>query len=135
MDVIKLVEDRINNTKVSGKFAEESKKKLIEYYCITNKSKLEVVPLDKIENHDFQWEIKTGALRLKKQVELRKIVTKFEAHKYAPELNCLHFKSGKTYKVHSFVDTMEEAILYASIHMDEREIELYKNDYLKHFRN
>ena len=131
---MKLIEDLINNTEISGKFVEDSKKKLIEYYCVTNKSRLAGVPLDKIKSHDFRLEIKTGALRLKKQGELKKIVTKLETHTYAPELNCLHFKSGKTYKVKG-QSTMEEAILYASLHMDENEIDLYKNDYLKHFRN
>lgn len=131
---MKLVEDLINNTKVSGKFVTEAKQKLIEHYCVTNKARLAELPVEKIKAHDFQWEIKTGALRLKKQQELRKIVTKLERHAYAPEMNCLHFKSGKTFRVKGQTE-LDDAILYASIHMDEREIELYKNDYLKHFRN
>lgn len=131
---MKLIEDLINSTKVSGKFVEEAKQKLIEHYCVTNKSRLVDVPEDKIKAHDFKWEIKTGAMRLKKQQELKKIVTKLERHAYAPEMNCLHFKSGKTYRLRG-QDTMEDALTYASIHMDEREIELYKSDLMRHFRS
>jgi len=131
---MKLVEDLINNTKVSGKFVAEAKQKLIEHYCVTNKERLAALDVEVIKAHDFQWEIKTGALRLKKQQELKKIVTKLETHSYAPEMNCLHFKSGKTYRVKGQTK-MDDAILYASIHMDEREIELYKSDLMRHFRS
>jgi len=137
MNKIELTTQLINSTKATKHkaFIEESKQKLIEYYCVTNKNKLESLDIEKIKAHDFTQEILTGALRLKKQVELKKIVTKLEVHRYAPELNCLHFKSGKTYRLKGGIDTMDEAILYASIHMDEKEIELYKTDLLRHFRS
>lgn len=131
---MKLVEDLINNTKVSGKFAAEAKVALIEYYCVTNKSRTAELDVETIEAHDFQWEIKTGAMRLKKQQELKKIVTKLETHLYAPEMNCLHFKSGKTFRVKGQTE-LDDAILYASIHMDKDDIERYKTDIMRHFRN
>jgi len=127
MNKVEYITEQINNIKVSGKFAEEAKQKLIEFYCVTNKSRLKDISEDVIKAQDFKREIKTGAMRLKKLKEIKKIVTKFERHTCAPELNYLQFKSGKTYKVHSFVTTMEDALIYASFHMDEREIEFYKN--------
>jgi hypothetical protein len=137
MNKIELTEQLIRNTKVIKykPFEKESKDKLVEFYCVTNKHKLEALSEDKIKSHDFKWEIETGALRLQKKSELKKIVTKLEVHKYAPELNCLHFESGKTFKLKFGIDNMEDALTYASIHLDQKQIELYKNDFLKHFRN
>ena len=137
MNKIELTEQLIRNTKVVKykPFEKESKDKLVEFYCVTNKHKLEALSEEKIKEHNFKFEIETGALRLKKMVELKKIVTKLEVHKYAPELNCLHFKSGKTFKLKGGIDNMDDALLFASIHLDQIQIELYKNDILKPFRN
>ena len=123
MDKVKKVTEMIRAVKASGKFVEESKDALIEHYSVKNRDKLEKLELDKILNHNFKDEVSTGALRLRKLSVLRKKVTKLERHAYAPELNKLHFKSGKTFFVKGITE-MEDALLYASIHMDSTQVSL-----------
>jgi len=117
------VKGLINAVNYKGEFAKESKDKLLEFYLVTNKTRLNSLDLNKVKDHDFKSEIMTGAMRLGKQRDLRKIVTKLERHAYAPELNQLHFKNGKTLKVKA--DNMDDAILYASIYLSSGEVKRY----------
>lgn len=132
---IELIKKAILSTKIKKhkKFEQEAKDMLIIYYTETNKHKLKDISVDNILEHNFKSEIETGSLRLEKKKKLQSMVIKLEKHAYAPELNKLHFKSGKTFGVKG-LDTMEDALIYASIHLSNQEIKLLENDFIKHFR-
>jgi hypothetical protein len=123
MDKVKKIAEMIRAVKVSGRFVNESKNALIEFYCVQQKDKLDKLDIDKIITHNFKDEVATGALRLRKKAEIKKKVSKLERHAYAPELNKLHFKSGKTFPVRGITE-LEDALTYASIHMDSPQISL-----------
>lgn len=120
-DEIQIVTDAINSVKGKRKLIAESKRKLIEYYTVTNIKKLETISIEKLEKYCFRQEVMTGAMRLQKIIDLKKIIVRLETHKFAPELNCLHFKNGQTFKVKGLTN-LDEAILYAAIHLDSSDI-------------
>jgi hypothetical protein len=125
-----LVISMIEAIEADGKYQEESKLKMIEYYTVENLKRLNDLDQSTIEKHDFVKDMLTGASRLIRVERLNDIVVKLETHAYAPEMNCLHFKSGKTWKFNHFntIDTIEQAVIYAALRMTEEDLEKFESD-------
>jgi hypothetical protein len=125
-----LVISMIEAIEADGKYQEESKLKMIEYYTVENLKRLNDLDQSTIEKHDFVKDMLTGASRLIRVERLNDIVVKPETHAYAPEMNCLHFKSGKTWKFNHFntIDTIEQAVIYAALRMTEEDLEKFESD-------
>jgi len=75
--------------------------------------------------YDFQSEMLRGEKRLKRVENIESAVVKLERHAYAPEMNCLHFKNGKTLQAEGFTE-LKTAIKFAAISLSEEQI----NDYI-----
>lgn len=130
---MQLVEDLINKVNLKGKYIKEAKEYKIDSYK-KFKDKLNSVSIEQINNHNFKLEVKNKAHNLTKIAKIKEIVVKLERHAYAPEMNCLHFKSGRIYKV-GYKTDLNKAIEYAANYMDLKDIKEYANPLLRHFRN
>ena len=117
-----LVISLIDKVKTTNKDEEEAKEYAYKYY---KKRVGEVESLDRniLSNYDFQAQVQRIAKSYGKIKKLDKATVKLEVHKYAPELNQLHFKNGTTYKVNGNFgrDTMDKAIQYAAKVMSDLE--------------
>ena len=130
------VEFKIGKVKLKGalkKYEKDVKDKLLHSYTIEKAKELEALERSTIIDFDFERLIILSAERLQKIAVLDTMVISLERHKYAPEMNCLHFKSGKTYRVKGHTD-ITEAKLYAAISMSYADIEKYKHEPSKHSR-
>lgn len=108
---------RIDEVPVNNSFEEKAKEKVIQVY------KKQIALVDKVEwatikSFSFKNQIKFEAKILKQIDQLTKVTVKLERHLYAPELNCLHFKNGTTYKTPAKRE-FSEAIKFACLDMNE----------------
>lgn len=128
-----IVIEKINSIKYKHKYAETVKSKMIQFYTVDSITQLEQLNQEHVKNHNYKLELKNKCNTLAKVDLIEKMVTKLERHTYAPEMNCLHFKSGKTFKTPQ-KDTLESAVSYMAFKCDKKTIETYKTDLLAHFR-
>jgi len=112
MDKMQMITDRINSVFSSSKHIKEAKAKKIAHY-LAKRAQIETLDEDLIKMHDFNAEV----LGLCMQFEKLEVFTKhkvkkiyaLDAHKFAPELNTLHFKNGHAIRVRGAV-TIDQAI-------------------------
>ena len=119
-----ILESRLNALKPNGKFQAQSLEAMKKMYFIDKADKLKGISRSKLVGHDFQYEMELGEKRLKRIEKIKSGVVKLERHTYAPELNCLHFKNGKTFKVNRLTD-IDQAIMFAAIQLSEEQIVKY----------
>lgn len=132
MKNLDLVRSLVNKV-TGGKHLKEAKERVIFFY-VQREPALNKFHQDEINAHDFEREVRCKQSILKKEKRLYSMVEKLERHKYAPELNQVHFKSGKTRKVNGKT-TINTAVEHLAKKMDDKEItSLTHPDYLRHFR-
>ncbi len=98
MNKLHLVEDKINAVEYKHRLTKKTKKALLNTY-FNRREDIQKLSLEVIEKHDFEAEVKRYVHNLEKVEIINKNVVKLERHAYAPEMNCLHFKSGLQLKV------------------------------------
>ncbi len=95
MEKLKYIINELNNIKPSNKYVSEAVKDRIKYYNETA-NMLKNVSFEKIQRFSFLSEVLQKAENLEKLNFVPILLDKvqmLEVHKYAPELNRLHFKS------------------------------------------
>jgi len=98
---IQLIEKKINAINETDAFIKKSKVQRIKFYK-NNIQRVQNLSIENIENYNFKIEIINHAFNLRKLALLPKItkqVLKLEIHKFAPELNTLHFTKNRFLKV------------------------------------
>jgi hypothetical protein len=132
---IQIATEKINALKTKNKYELKAKLQMIDYYLMDNVEALGKTDVEKVKAHKWRSEMLTKASRLKKFDLLKAQVVKLERHAYAPEMNCIHFKSGRTFSTPQKTE-FDEALLYASYHLSEADISHYSSpNYMKHFQN
>lgn len=121
---LEIVQSRLEDLKPSGKYQVEALEQLKQRYLIDKAKDIAKVSTSKLVGHDFQYEMLLGEKRLKRIENIKSGVVKLERHAYAPEMNCLHFKNGKTFRVNRLTD-MDEAVLFAAVSLSEEQIMNY----------
>jgi hypothetical protein len=116
-----IVQNRLEALEPIGKYQVESLEAMKKRYFIDKASQLDSVPQSKVLGYDFQYEMELGEKRLKRIENIKNEVVKLERHAYAPEMNCLHFENGNTFKVKGFLK-MDEAIMFMAISLSKDEI-------------
>ena len=121
---LEIVQSRLEGLKANGKYQTEALEQLKQRYLIDKAQDVMKVPTSKLIGYDFQYEMELGAKRLKRIEIIKSGVVKLERHAYAPELNCLHFVTGNTFRVNGLTE-MDEAILFAAISLSDEQIKKY----------
>ena len=116
-----IIESRLSKLEPNGKYQEQALEAMKQRYFVEKVNELETIPRTMLIGYDFQYEMLLGEKRLKRIENIESGVVKLETHAYAPELNCLHFKNGKTLKVNRLTE-MDEAIMFAALSLSEEQI-------------
>lgn len=117
-----IIERRLEALTPNGKYQEESLNQMKQRYFVDKAADLEFIPTAKVIGYDFQYEMELGEKRLKRIENIESAVVKLERHAYAPEMNCLHFKNGKTFRVNRLTE-LDESIMFAAISLSEKQIQ------------
>ncbi len=91
----------------------ECKRNRVKHYT-DNIDKLTNIEFSKLENYSFTDEVLRHSEQLEKKTYVSIVtdkVQKLEVHKYAPELNQLHFNNATTFKT-PHTNTINEAIIF-----------------------
>jgi hypothetical protein len=115
---------KINECDVAGKFMPIAKAQLVAVYTEVHLNILNKTPQYKIDEYDPTQELLSKAERLRKADLIERLVVGIERHAYAPEMNKMHFKSGRTHATPR-VDNVGEAISYLSGILSDEQIVKY----------
>ena len=119
----------INTTPITGIYkAKQCIKERIDFY--TNSiNKLESISMEQMRKYSFVSEVLTLSENKEKETFTKKVlkqVVSIETHKFAPELNKLHFKNETFVKVPQITTIDEAIVLYIKSNSINQLKALYK---------